>query len=870
MKRLTSSAIAVVVVALCVAPETSHASCVVPANAIEAENCLPGSPPSQWQISGTGDFSIQGFSTDISVDQGQTVDFKVKTDATDYRLDIYRMGYYGGDGARLVATVQPSVALPQVQPACLFDAVTKLLDCGNWGVSASWAVPAGATSGIYFAKLVREDPADGRASHVVFIVRDDDGGSEIIFQTQDSTWQAYNRWNETGSASGNSTYGGPGGKADKVSYNRPFGTRSGTPEDWVFNAEYPMVRWLERNGYEVSYFTDVDSDRIGAELLEHSAYLSIGHDEYWSRAQRDNVTAARDAGVHLAFLSGNEIYWKIRWEDSVDGASTPYRTMVTYKEGTLGENNCGGKCDPLPNVWTGLWRDGCAFTPPADGCEPENSLSVQISWVGSTSSIQVPAEFAPLRFWRNSPVAALTTGQTATLGGGTPGYEWDFEQFEEFYPAGRVAMSRTTLGGRTHKLSLYRHASGALVFGAGTVQWSWGLDGNHDRGSAAPDTSMQQATVNFLADMGVLPTTLQAGLVPAVPSNDTTGPVSTITFPTPSSPVEVGEALVIVGTASDAAGVVGGVEVSVDGGLSWDAADGLESWSYIWFPSAVGPTTLMARAVDDLGNIESTPASVTVDVDPQTCPCSIWNDLVVPGEESSTDTQAIEVGVKFRADSDGFVTALRFYKGALNVGTHIGNLWTTGGALLATVTFTGETASGWQEQALAVAVPISAGTTYVASYYTAVGRYAFDSGFLLTQGVDAPPLHVLQNGVDGPNGVYAYSAVSTFPTSTFNGSNYWVDVVVAIDDVDGDGFPIPADCDDTDDTVFPGAPELCDGKDNDCDTVVDDGNPESGGGCATGLLGECAAGTEQCIGGSLQCVANNSPVSELCDALDND
>ena len=88
-----------------------------------------------------------------SVDQGQTIDFKIRTDATDYRLDIYRLGYYGGDGARLVAAVEPSATLPQAQPACLFDGTTNLVDCGNWAISASWAVPATATSGIYLANV---------------------------------------------------------------------------------------------------------------------------------------------------------------------------------------------------------------------------------------------------------------------------------------------------------------------------------------------------------------------------------------------------------------------------------------------------------------------------------------------------------------------------------------------------------------------------------------------------------------------------------------------------------------------------------------------------------------------------------------------
>ena len=110
-------------------------------------------------------------------------------------------------------------------------------------------MPADAVSGIYFARLVRTDGTAG-ASHVFFVVRDDDGGSDMLFQTSDTTWQAYNPYG------GNSLYvGAPAGRAYKVSYNRPFTTRGNAPEDWVFNAEYPMVRFLESNGYDVSYIS---------------------------------------------------------------------------------------------------------------------------------------------------------------------------------------------------------------------------------------------------------------------------------------------------------------------------------------------------------------------------------------------------------------------------------------------------------------------------------------------------------------------------------------------------------------------------------------------------------------------------------------
>src|SRR5204862_5469217 len=116
-------------------------------------------------------------------------------------------------------------------------------------------VPATATSVIYFARAVREDTAPpAPASHIFFVVRDDDGHSDLLFQTSDTTWQAYNTYG------GNSLYvGSPAGRAYKVSYNRPFNTRDHDAQSFVFNAEYPTVRWLEANGYNVSYFSGLDS-----------------------------------------------------------------------------------------------------------------------------------------------------------------------------------------------------------------------------------------------------------------------------------------------------------------------------------------------------------------------------------------------------------------------------------------------------------------------------------------------------------------------------------------------------------------------------------------------------------------------------------
>jgi len=160
------------------------------------------------------------------------------------------------------------------------------------------------------------------------------------------------------------------------------------------------------------------------------------------------------------------------------------------------------------------------------------------------------------------------------------------------------------------------------------------------------------------------------------------------------------------------------------------------------------------------------------------CPCNtIWQPSVIPGSSDVGDTNSVELGVKFRADADGYVSGIRFYKSFSNQGTHQGSLWTSTGTLLATATFASESSTGWQQVIFSQPVAVKANTTYVASYFAPKGHYAADSGFFTSQGVNAPPLHALQNGVDGPNGVYGYSATSAFPTSSANATNYWVDLI---------------------------------------------------------------------------------------------
>jgi len=171
--RTVLSALTVAFAMLFVPPaKAQNFTCSPPApNQIVCENSLPGNPSSDWAIQGDGDLTIQGFPTDISVNQGGTISFKINTNARAYTIGIFRMGYYAGLGARKIASISPSATLPQTQPPCMTVAATNLYDCGNWAVSASWQVPANATSGIYFAVLNRTDT--GGTNQIFFIVRND-------------------------------------------------------------------------------------------------------------------------------------------------------------------------------------------------------------------------------------------------------------------------------------------------------------------------------------------------------------------------------------------------------------------------------------------------------------------------------------------------------------------------------------------------------------------------------------------------------------------------------------------------------------------------------------------------------------------------
>ena len=240
---------------------------------------------------------------------------------------------------------------------------------------------------------------------------------------------------------------------------------------------------------------------------------------------------------------------------------------------------------------------------------------------GATIRSSSRAEYARLRFWRNTDVARLEPRERAVLLKGLLGHEWDEDLDNGFRPPSLFRLSETTIdnvpyvqdcgsvfdsGTATHHLTLYRHASGALVFGAGTVQWAWGLDAHHDTETGVPpervnesttrvgvdpngpDRNVRQATVNLFADMGVQPATLAPDLVRAEASGDREPPVSRIDEPRTGSSLPPGPVQISGESHDRGGGCVAAVEVSVDGGATWHPAEGREAWRYEWKPEGSG------------------------------------------------------------------------------------------------------------------------------------------------------------------------------------------------------------------------------------------------------------------------------------------
>ena len=445
-----------------------------------------------------------------------------------------------------------------------------------------------------------------------------------------------------------------------------------------------------------------------------------------------------------------------------------------------------GRPPPTPVENTTTWRDP-SFGDLGYGFGPENELiGTQYQANSVDLAMKVNADEGNLRFWRDSTAAGMRAGMVATLSDHTIGYESNEDVDNGYRPAGLIHLSTTTgptaeysVGyGRTvvqnrtttHNATLYRAGStGGLVFSAGTVQWAWGLDSHHDGAATPSDSRMRQATLNVLRDMGAAGATVAEGLVAPSPSTDVTPPTVAVTAPAAGSTVSAGSLLTVSGTATDVGGRVAGVEVSVDGGATFEPADGTASWTYTGVLTGNGASAVQVRATDDSIRT-SAPVSVALNTP---CPCSLFG-LGAPSVPDGADDASLTLGVRFSSSTAGFINGVRFYKDAANTGTHQGFLYSPTGQVMASGTFTEESVSGWQNLVFPQSVPVDAGATYTVAYTAPNGHYAADKGYFETRSRVSGVL-TAQGGRNVVNGVF-YRGTG-FPTETYKYTNYWVDAI---------------------------------------------------------------------------------------------
>jgi hypothetical protein len=756
-------------------------------NAIALENSFPGS--TAWKLKGPAQppTGLEGFATATSINAGEAVDLKVTTKSgAPYHIEIYRMGYYGGGQARLISVLPQLVGVSQPFPQK--DLSTGVIDCSGWSVTSTITTTSDWPSGIYLLRLARDDNTND--NHILLVVRNDSAAAEIGYALSVATYQAYNDWGGkslyTWSSSGDNTVAGTP-RAVKVSFDRPYNQSLDRQINFFTQCDIQNVSWLEEQGYDVTYLTNVDV-HTGSPLGRYRVVVSPAHDEYWSAEIRAAATAARDGGTSLLFLGANGAYWKIRFEANPwSGAAN--RIMVCYKTIESGGPDPSG-------IPTTTWRD------PAVN-QPENALIGQM-YVGDNGSLFYPLVVdgtqAQNRIWRHTSLPSLAPSAHASIGQYLVGWEWDARFSNGFEPAGLAVVAASpvsgellTDAGHTHSAgsttshaTTYRAAGGAWVFASGTNQWSRGLGVDID-GDGEPNLVIQQATLNVLADMGAHPTTPGAGLVLdqlGAPSVLTTSPaagavaganVVTATFDNVLDPATVnGGTFTLSGPDGPVAAAV-----AYDGTAKLTPATGLS-------PGATYTATLSTGIHGVDGSPLHAPFSWTFSL--AAGPFSLFASTLAPASgaasvqdgRSGTGPWSYELGVKIAVIGAQPLTAIRFYKDSKETGTHIGHVWSAAGALLAQTTFENETASGWQEQRLATPLMLQPGQVYVVS----VGFNAFfvsARSALANQIVSGP----LESVADGANGVHSSSA-GTFPTKTYSSSSYFVDVVVA-----GPGAPAP-------------------------------------------------------------------------------
>jgi PKD repeat protein len=670
-KSLTIAALAVLA-ALLLLPHAAQADVSCPSDipVVQENNCSgPGSDG--WRLIEYSP-NVAGFATKTSVNRGESVTLKLgrvnTSAAASVKVDVYRMGYYGNNGGRLItAASSASVAVNNLFSACgATNATTGLKSCSGW--ANSYTIPGAAlpASGVYTVKLTTPG---GLENTITFVVRDDSRvpSADILFALPTATYEAYNNWG--GASGGKSLYFDTGGGEDtiagtpravKVSFDRPIDDpRQGNR---FIGPDFYLIQWLEKQGYDVAYTEDVAISQNPAQLKKAKIDMISGHSEYWSLEQMNGYLAARDAGVDIASFSGNTAYWKVRYEDGG-------RTLVCYKtvEGSgssgsgedsandwgpdgklgtaddaLGLDQKAGTADDHPENSTTTWRDNGA--PPGDPNAPpggrvgpnmpENQLLGNMYYGAELQAgafpMQIPAasggNYAGDRIWRNT---GISTGATTTIGTNLTGWEWDAIPTQAQYlakqPAGvkPLTSSSIPLGQNVDWIQdegrIYAKTPppGQCACGqavkytapSGAIVFASGTNDWANALAPNPDSRIIQATYNILSDMAAQPwTPVELTLDP--PS----GPQPPVaSFSVAPNPAQTNQIVTFDGSTSvDADGGIAKYEWDLDGDGTYEVDSGAKATTTRSYAST-GVYTVRLRVTDEQGVRSTTNRALSID-----------------------------------------------------------------------------------------------------------------------------------------------------------------------------------------------------------------------------------------------------------------
>src|SRR5215211_1760324 len=478
------------------------------ANPIVVENQQPGT--TSWQFTNYNKESaheIEGYASLTSVNKGSSINFMVSlSSSAQYTMDFYRMGWYPTGtnpdgtscapscGGRLMLHVGPlngakQAACPRVTTSTSQD--FGLTECA-WTPSYTLNVPTSWTTGNYIVKLTRLDGTK-LENWMTFVVRDDSSTAPVVYSMDVNTWQAYNFWGGSGNSNlGINLYGRindvtlanvSGSRAYTVSFDRPYldqGSLDGAGNFMVW--DFPLIRWMESQGYDMTYVTNVDLESNANVLNGHRVFVNTGHDEYYSDGMRTRLQNGIDSGVNMAFFGANNIYHRTTWGSNSAGA--PLRRVHTDK-GTL------------PGSTTVEWR----FLSPA---QPENAIlgvmengvATSRPFLVSDASHWIYAGTGLTTYTGSGTTGVVTSGPGQNALPGLVGYEFDtravngplLSSYTSAEPAGLQQVGHSFVPAADNGVNawadatVYTAGSGATVFSAGTIQWAFGVDDGYNDG----------------------------------------------------------------------------------------------------------------------------------------------------------------------------------------------------------------------------------------------------------------------------------------------------------------------------------------------------------------------------------------------------